>query len=103
MHHQALHTRLPFLLTVTFCAALILAPIFAGCKNEQAAKNKALLVRYKSLPPKEDVSSFMKGTIWELTDRGNDEGYASATYGLVGRLRGTGDCTVSLPVREWMF
>jgi hypothetical protein len=84
-------------------AALAIIPAFTGCKNEKAADNAALKVRYKDLGPKEEVPAFMKGTVWEMTERTNDEYFASSIYGLVGRLRGTGDCTASLQVREWII
>src|SRR3712207_6596628 len=83
-------------------AVVLSAAIFAvGCQK-QAEQKVQPLVKYKELGKKENVPAFMQGTIWELTERTNDEPYVSASYGLVGRLRGTGDSTASLPVRQWM-
>src|SRR5829696_5267920 len=84
-------------------AALSLALLAPGCETTKPKSNAAPKIVYPTLAPKSDVPEFMKGTIWELTERTNDEPYATASYGLVGRLRGTGDSTVSLPVRQWMI
>src|SRR5688572_18246792 len=104
MHHPARHPVLrPRLVgrALLGAAALSAALLFAGC-HKQPDQRMQPLIKYQELGRKENVPAFMQGTIWELTERTNDEPYVSATYGLVGRLRGTGDSTASLPVRQWM-
>ena len=87
-------------LAATVALGLVATP---GCQQEKPKENKFAKISYTDLGEKPNVPAFMKGTIWELTDRTNDEPYNSATYGLVGRLRDTGDATASLPVRQWMI
>src|SRR5687767_10022835 len=102
MHHLDRHP----LRRRTACAlgaALSVALLLGGCASEKPKQNNAAVVTYADLGPKADVPEYMKGSIWELTERTNDEPSAAATYGLVGRLRGTGDSMVSLPVRQWMI
>src|SRR5688500_10865508 len=82
-------------------AALSAALLAAGCQKQPEQKVQPL-IKYPELAKKENVPEFMRGSIWELTERTNDEPYVAASYGLVGRLRGTGDSTASLPVRRWM-
>jgi hypothetical protein len=110
MHTTARHPaarrarlRLPAAVTLgaTLAASFLLPPL-AGCKSEVKQENAQIKIRYPELPKKEDVPPYMKGTIWEVTTRTNDEPWPVASYGLVGRLRGTGDSTASLPVRQWM-
>jgi hypothetical protein len=74
--------------------------VFTGC-TQKAEAPKPPPQRYTQLKPKE-LPPFLQGTVGELSERTNDEPYAVATYGLIGRLRGTGDSTASLQVREWM-
>ena len=104
MHHLDSHLRFRFRATFgALAATLALGLVLPGCKQEQPQENKLARINYSELGEKPDVPAFMKGTIWELTDRTNDEAYNSATYGLVGRLRDTGDAMASLPVRQWMI
>src|SRR5690242_10160015 len=105
MYHPDRPLRLRRLAGVLGAAALCAgaALAFPGCTNEKPADNKALKPRYVDKGDKANVPAVLKGTIFELTDRTNDEPFRTATYGLVGRLRGTGDSTVSLQVRQWMI
>lgn len=104
MHTAARHpyTR-PRLLSATLAAAIAMVLPLAGCTTKVKQGNLELNTRYTDLGPKKDVPPYMKGTIWELTHRTNDEPYPVAGYALVGRLRGSGDSTASLPVRQWMI
>src|SRR5688572_25177963 len=107
MHTTAQHPRprrrIKNVTAALSAAALALALPLAGCKNEVKQGNPEIKVRHADLPNKPDVPTYMKGTIWEATNRMNDEPYAVASYALVGRLRGTGDSTAALPVRQWMI
>jgi hypothetical protein len=100
MHHPDSHRRL----RRTFAGALLCAAVGAGilisgCQKAEAPKPPPQ--RYTELKDK-DLPPFLQGTIGALAERTNDEPYRTASYGLVGWLRGTGDTTASLPVREWM-
>ena len=53
--------------------------------------------------PKKNVPPFMAGSIWERTEVSNADPFPISSYGLVGRLRGTGDSTAPTPVRNWML
>jgi hypothetical protein len=103
MHHPDSHHRLRNLAGVVLVAAAVGAGLFvtAGCQQKADAP-KPPPQRYTELRDK-DLPPFLQGTVGQLAERTNDEPYASATYGLVGRLRGTGDSTASLQVREWML
>src|SRR3954462_15449366 len=103
MYHPDRPLPLRYLAGALGAAALSAALVVPGCANEKPAGNKEAMIRYKDLGDKAGVPDVLKGTIYELTDRTNDEPYRTATYGLVGRLRGTGDSTVSLQVRQWMI
>lgn len=105
MHTTARHPRprLRVVYAAFTAAAIALALPFSGCKNEAKQANRQINIRHAEMEDKADVPAYMKGTIWQATTRMNDEPYAVASYGLVGRLRGTGDSTAPLPVREWMI
>lgn len=98
MHHLDRHPRR--LLRRALSATVLACAVLTGCQSQE--KPKAPVMSYANLGAREEVPPYMKGTIWELANRTNDESYAVATYGLVGRLRGTGDSTASLQVRQWM-
>ena len=102
MHHPDSHRRLRKLAGVLLvgAAAVGTGTFVTGCQQKAEAP-KPPPQRYTELHDK-DLPPFLQGTVGQLAERTNDEPYASATYGLVGRLRGTGDTTASLPVREWM-
>jgi hypothetical protein len=57
--------------------------------------------RYQTLPLK-TVPAFMKGTLFERTDVLATQQAPVNAYGLVARLRNTGDSTAPTAVREWM-
>src|SRR5688500_1167885 len=105
MHTIARHPRRPRLhasLRLRFlsaalgaAAAIAVALPLGGCSSKVKPGNKEFDIRYQDLGVKKDVPPYMKGTIWELTNRTNDEPYPVAGYALVGRLRGTGDSTAS--------
>lgn len=101
MHHPDSHRRLRKLAAgVLLAGATTVGLIAVGCATQQA-KPKPPPQRYAQMPEKQ-LPPFLQGTVGQLAERTNDEPYAAATYGLVGNLRGTGDSTASLPVREWM-
>src|SRR5688572_30543785 len=103
MYHPVRHLR-GFAVLGASCAAMtigLIGLILVGCQ-QQAPAPPPLIRTYTSLPPKQGIPPYLKGTIWELTDRNNDEPYATSTYGLVQGLRGAGDSTASLQVRQWM-
>jgi hypothetical protein len=106
MHHPDSHRRLRrrrhFAGVLRSTAAAVGAGfLVAGCQ-QKAETPKPPPQRYTELRDKE-LPPFLQGTVGQLAERTNDEPYVSATYGLVGRLRGTGDTTASLQVREWML
>src|SRR5687768_5719854 len=102
IHNLARHLRLRNVLAGA-CAALSVFLLIPGCSNQKPKERSALKIRYATMEKRPDVPTIFKGTIWETTTRTNDESYVSAPYGLVGRLRGTGDTTASLQVRQWMI
>lgn len=99
MHHHLDSHRCR---VASLCIALALALYIGACQSKAPPPPKPTIA-YAEMPERENIPEYFKGTIWELTSRSNDEPYNSATYGLVGRLRDTGDTTVSLPVRQWMI
>lgn len=101
MHHLDSHRRLRNFagaLLVVFAGAAV--AMMSGCAQE-APKPKPPPQRYTTLRDAQ-LPAFLKGTVGDLAERTNDEPYAASTYGLVGRLRGSGDTMASLPVRQWM-
>ena len=103
MHHPARPHLRRRRVACAIGACLTAALLAPGCETTKPKANTAVKITYPTLAPKSDVPEFVKGSVWELTERTNDEPYATASYGLVARLRGTGDSTVSLPVRQWMI
>ena len=95
----------PLFTAVALCASALLllaaALPLAGCSGRKPKERKAP-VRYPTLGDKKGVPDFMKGTVWEGVELANDEPYAVSSYGLVGRLRNTGDSTAPGAVRQWM-
>ncbi len=74
---------------------------FAGCTvNHQAPAPKQ---RWADLPERVGMPAFLNGSIFEKTVRANDTPYNVSSYGLIGQLRGTGDCTASPTVRQYML
>src|SRR5258708_135068 len=59
-------------------------------------------VRYDKIPDIEGLPPFLEGTIYARTMLENETPYAVSAYGLVGQLRGTGDCTAPSAVRSYM-
>src|SRR4051812_1070558 len=57
---------------------------------------------YVVLPKEEGLSALLAGTIRDRTLLVNDTPYSVSAYGLVGQLRGTGDCTAPASVRSYM-
>ena len=92
------------LTAVALFAAGVLIPA-AGCAPK--ADTRRALDRipqmYPDLGPKKNVPEFMRGSIWERTELSNADPFPISSYGLVGRLRGTGDSTAPTPVRNWML
>lgn len=71
-----------------------------GCSRDET--HKPMATKYDSLKARSDLPGFLKGTIWEKTQRENDTTYPVSGYGLVGQLRGTGDSSASVGVRAFM-
>lgn len=79
-------------------ACLTLA--LASCQTTEPAPKP--IIRYTNLGPKQ-VPAFLKGSIYENVEVENNEPMVLAGYGLVGRLRGSGDTTAAAPVRQAMI
>ena len=62
---------------------------------------KAVTPRYKTENMR-DVPPYMKGSVYEITNLANVDPSQASGYGLVGRLRATGDTTAPTSVRQWM-
>jgi len=93
---------------VLLCSPLALAAfvtaMLAGCMEMERKKAAPLPPRYPTLPARENVPAFMKGTIYELADVTNKEPYPVSGYGLVVGLANTGDNTgTSLAVRNFII
>ena len=88
---RPLRIRLATSLSVTAAAALAVGVAVVGCASDTGKENAKTKQRYATLDPKKDFPAYMKGTIWELTQRNYDGDLATSSYGLVGRLRGTGE------------
>jgi Flagellar P-ring protein len=80
--------------------------IVAGCvmvvgcvQTNETPKPK---IRYTSIPKDKSLPALLDGTIYERTILANDTPYAVSAYGLIGQLRGTGDCTAPTSVRTYM-
>src|SRR5687768_1999834 len=88
------------ILSAAFCAAA--ASLFStGCTvhtDPQKAK-----IKYVDLAPASSLHDNMKGTIHERSIMVNTEPHNVSSYGLVGQLRGTGDCTATNIVRQYMI
>ena len=86
------------------CALALLAIMsIGGCTETDQKKPEPLPPRYPTLPPKENVPEFMKGTVYEMADVTNKDPYPVYGYGLVVGLDGTGDNTgTSLGLRNFM-
>ena len=93
--------RTPFIRSL-MCMALAAAVCGVGgisCTHKPPPKAEP---RYQTLPLKQ-VPEFMKGTLFERVDVLATQAAPVSAYGLVGRLRNTGDSTAPTSVREWML
>src|SRR4051794_30718248 len=85
------------------CSAAAMAALalpFTGCVTKDPPK---AVSKHETLAPK-NVPPYLKDTIFEKTDLTNVGGFAVSSYGLVSRLRGTGDsASVPTSVRKWMI
>lgn len=86
-----------------YCAlasiAAILAALLPGCQADAPHKPT---IRYPTIA-KRAVPKFMEGTIYELTDLGNDSPFLVSGWGLVVNLNGTGGSRdVSNNVKAYM-
>lgn len=86
------------LAAVGMAASVLLAA--GGCTRETT--NVKTPARYTGLKAREGVPDYLRGTIWERTQRENNTAYTVSGYGLVGQLRGTGDSTAKPAVRAYM-
>ncbi|HEX2971123.1 MAG TPA: flagellar basal body P-ring protein FlgI [Tepidisphaeraceae bacterium] len=85
-------------------AALIGLVVVGGCSSSGDKKDAPPPPRYPTLPPKENVPAFMKGTVFEMTDVGNKEPYPVSGYGLIVGLDNTGNnFGVARPVQNHMI
>jgi hypothetical protein len=82
------------------CVALAFA---AGCAEKKKTVAQLLPPRYEDRGLREGLPEFMRGSLYERVDLGNTEPYAVSNYGLVGRLRGTGDTFAPNAVRLAMY
>jgi hypothetical protein len=72
-----------------------------GCAKDARAKKP--VARYQNLGPRKDLPPYMQGSIYERAEVAGTDPYPISAFGLVGRLRGTGDAqNVPAPVRQWM-
>ncbi len=91
-------------LRLSLAAGVAMAAVGAGCgKKKVDEKLQMPPSRYTDMGPKKDVPDYLKGTIYERVELANREPYPVSAYGLVGRLRGTGDTFAPTPVRSWMI
>ncbi|MGE5610306.1 MAG: flagellar basal body P-ring protein FlgI [Bacillota bacterium] len=72
-------------------AALLGVALVGGCSSDGPKKDAPPPPRYPTLPPKENLPAYMKGTIFEVTDVGNKEPYLVSGYGLIVGLANTGN------------
>ncbi len=72
-----------------------------GCTQETASQKP--VKRFEELAPASNLPDFMEGTLYDRTELINTGTYNVSSYGLVGHLRGTGDCTASNVVRQYMI
>lgn len=85
-----------------FLAPALIVPLLSGCGRKDAPKQVAVPDRYRDMGPREGVPPYLQGTIYERVELASREAYPVSAYGLVGRLRGTGDSYAPTPVRQWM-
>lgn len=93
----------PLLRSLVGCSlatAVALVVTSAGCTRSEPPPKAA--PRYATLPMKK-VPEFMKGTVFERTDVLSTQAFPVSAYGLVARLRNTGDSTAPTPVRDYMI
>jgi flagellar basal body P-ring protein FlgI len=70
-------------------ASLAAACLFVGLTSCEAPPEKPKPPRYPQIG-KRDVPDFMSGTIYQITDLGNDQPFLVSGWGLVVNLDGTG-------------
>jgi hypothetical protein len=99
MRHQR---GLVFICVICLAVGGLLA--LAGCGPDQPSREKVELPpKYPTLPPKQNLPAFMKGTIYEFSDMQNKEPYPVSGYGLVVGLANTGDnMRLPLVVKDFM-
>ncbi len=90
-----------------FASVLLLCAAFAGlgCGSNDAQPRKPTGIPspHAPLPPAQNLPEFMKGTIHEHAIVLDAEPMAVSGFGLVVGLRGTGDSTVPLVVRDYII
>jgi hypothetical protein len=92
-------------LGLSLALALVVAGVTAaGCgKKDDRRTAKMPPSRYPDLGPKKGMPEYLKGIIYERVELENVTPYPVSAYGLIGRLRGTGDSFAPTPVRSWMI
>src|SRR4051794_24023570 len=71
-----------------------------GCPTD--THPPAAKINYPTVPKDTSLAAFLDGTIQDRTFLNNETPYAVSAYGLVGQLRGTGDCSAPASVRSYM-
>jgi flagellar basal body P-ring protein FlgI len=72
-----------------------------GCTVETTPK--PIPPKYTALPPAVIKDDFMRNTVHDRAIVTQTEPHNVSSYGLIGQLRGTGDCTASNIVRQYMI
>lgn len=97
MGHQLIK---PWIRSLAYCSAVAVVGGFAASCTHAPPEKAA--PRYATLPLK-NVPEFMKDTLFERADVLNAQPAPVSAYGLVSRLRNTGDSTAPSRVRQWMI
>lgn len=85
-------------LALTAATGLLLASGCTVTKPPEPPKS-----RYAEIPDEKDLPDFMANTVQDRAIVLQTEPHNVSGYGLVGQLRGTGDCTASNIVRQYMI
>src|SRR5690606_16347297 len=91
-----------------FASGLLLctAAAVVGCGETKSAEPRnptGIPSPHAALPPAQNLPEFMKGTIHEHAIVLDTEPMIVSGFGMVVRLRGTGDSTVPMVVREYII
>lgn len=86
-------------------AGLASLTVAGGCGSQTVEPPRPPAGPYKDVGKREVENQFLEGTIYQIADvhEANTTPYTVSAYGLVGQLRGTGDCSAPGPVRQYML